>query len=86
MAIKAKVLVIGGKTFVSEPEPKKEPKKPPQALTKVSEPVKKIEPPRVEHESPQDMVEIVGEPRRIETHNSFILKHTSKFYRDMIDE
>jgi len=85
MAIKAKVIVVGGNKFVAEAEAGKR-KSPQDLVTRVGEPELRPEPPRIEHDSPQDMVEIIDEPRVAGTKNSFILKHTSKFYRDMIDE
>jgi hypothetical protein len=88
MAIKAKVIVVGGKKFHAEPEAKREPEKrsSPQEQVKTAEPEKRLPPVRIEHDAPQDVVEILGEPRLVGTRNSFILKSSSKFHRDMIDD
>lgn len=86
MAIKAKKLVVGGKLFSQEPDPVKEPVKPPQEKVKTTAPVKRPEPERIEYSSPQEMVEILDEPKLASTKNGFILKSSSKFHRDMIEE
>lgn len=86
MAIKTRVLVVGGKTFHSEPEAKREPVKPPQDQVEKTQPAKRPPPARIEYESPQDYVEINEEPRLASTKNSFILKSNSKFHRDMLDD
>ena len=86
MAIKTRVLVVGGKTFVSDPEPKRESVKPPQDQVEKTEPVKRSPPVQIEHESPQDIVEVLSEPKTAGVKNSFILRSSSKFHRDMIEE
>ena len=86
MAIKAKQLVVGGKVFSQEPEPVKEPVKPPQDKVKTTAPVERTKPEPIEYASPQEMVEILDEPRLVSTKNGFILKSSSKFHRDMIEE
>jgi hypothetical protein len=83
MAIKTRVLVVGGKTFHSEPETKREPVKPPQDQVKTTEPEKRPPPVRIEYEAPQDQVEIFDEPKLVSVRNSFILQSNSKFHRDM---
>jgi hypothetical protein len=84
MAIKARVLVVGGKTFHSEPEAKRvSVNKPPQDRVKTTEPENRPPPVRTEHEAPQDQVEIFDEPKLVSVRNGFILQSNSKFHRDM---
>lgn len=87
MAIKAKTLVIGGKLVASEQEKvKREPTKSPQDKVKVGLQVKRPEPEPVRREPPQDMAIELDEPKPAGVKNSFILKSSSKFHRDMIEE
>lgn len=84
MAIDAKVIVVGGNKFVHAPDSSSP--KSPQDLVKTTGPVRRVGQDRVEHASPQDSVPIHGEPKITSSKNDFILKSSSRFHRDMIEE